>query len=362
MAESDAYFITPDVLNDFDLYKIVNSTQTQIMKVVLGEKCPNDTRLLTNHKLRKETLNNPTQIWGNGNTRDTKLPKGTGTPNIYLNKDHLEMRTSFNVIRAVKNVHNRFFFENSLNDDEILPVVRYLDKIVFKPNGTVDGPPQTEPGTIVNLLVLSVHHFDKENGKKKSKINKKSIGSVSILMGYKEYKDFIDAYLLWEGKTMKDLYKNLKRYSDIIYSYHLWRNNCNPSDFGLSSLPKVFENEDYDYVENWRGLEWFNIPCKEGDMISWMGDIPWKLEKNSTQTPFMGLYLTTLEASKSWYETESCKNIKIGLETGIIGKNSPRQCDYNGDELKIIGTYRSLISGMNETQRLLFGLDKYTVV
>src|SRR5574338_296217 len=359
MVDSEVYFVTPGVLEGFDLDDIVNTTQNQIMEVVLGEKCPKDTRLLTNHKLRKQMLDNPTKLWGNGNTRDTKLPKGTGTPNIYLNDVHLKIRTCENVLNAVKEVHNMFFYESALKEDDILPVVRHLDKIAYKHNGTVDGPPQIEPGTIVSMLILSIHDF---NSSKKTRVNKKSIGSICILLGYKEYKEFIDAYLQWEGVSMKNFYSNLKKYNDIIYSYHLWRHGCNPTDLGLPELPKQFLSDEYESVEEWKGLSWFNIPCKVGSMVSWSGDVPWKLEKNSTDTPFMGLYLTTLEASKDWYETDSRNNIISGLRTGIVGKNSPRQCDYNNDELKNMGTYKSLITDMTDTQRLFFGIDKYTIV
>lgn len=357
MANSEAYFVTSGVLDEFELGSIVQETQNKIMKVVLGQESPNDTRLLTDHTLRKKLLSNPKQIWGNGNTRDAKLPKGTGTPNIYLDKTHLDMRTCDSVVSAIKKVHNKFLYESELTEDLMLPIFRHLDKLVYKPNGTVDGPVQTEPGTIVSMLILSIHNFDKN---KKTKINKKSTGSPSILLGYREYKDFILAYLNWERTDLKTFFSNLKRYNDIVYSYHLWRNDCDPVDFGLPDLPEHFKTKEFDFVTEWKGLHWFNIPCKEGDMISWYGDIPWKMEKNSTPTPFLGLYLTTLEASLDWYDSDSRNNIKTSLETGIVGKNSARQSEYNGDELKVIGTYRNIIPQLSETQRLLLGIDKYT--
>jgi hypothetical protein len=93
-----------------------------------------------------------------------------------------------------------------------------------------------------------------------------------------------------------------------------------------------------------------------------LGDIPWHLEKNSTPTPFSGLYLTTTEACSAWYNSDSRKEIISGLETGIVGKNSARGAESNEDERSLIDKYRSPLAKMTESQRLFYGIDKYTAI
>jgi len=359
MSEKRVFIVSESVLDDKELSNYVKSLETSIMDLVFGKTCQEDLKLLTNHKLRKEKLDNPRCAWGNnGNTRDSKLPKGAGTPNIYLNKTHLNIRSSETIIDTLKNVHNELFYDNGLEKDEVLPIVRKLDRPIYKPNATIDGPALTEMGSVVNILIFSIHDFKGV----KSRVKPQSRGGPSILLGYYEYKDFIDAVLKMEDKTIKDLSNEVERYNQIVYSYHLWRNGEDPVIHGASELPEELMLDEFDYVTSWEGLRWHNIPCKPGDMVSFLGDIPWHLEKNSTATPFSGLYLTTTEACSAWYNSDSRKKIISGLETGIVGENSARGADSNEDERSIISKYLSPIPEMSEIQRLFYGIDKYTAI
>jgi hypothetical protein len=105
----------------------------------------------------------------------------------------------------------------------------------------------------------------------KSRVKPQSRGGPSILLGYYEYKDFIDTVLRMEDKTIKDLCNELERYNQIVYSYHLWRNGEDPAQHGASELPEELLLDEFDYVESWEGLRWHNIQCKSGDMISFFG-------------------------------------------------------------------------------------------
>lgn len=359
MSEKSVYTVSESVLDDEELDTYTKLLETSIMNVVFGKSGQKDLKLLTDHELRKKKLADPRCVWGNnGNTRDSKLPKGAGTPNIYVDRLHLNIRSSESVIETLKDVHNTLFYDNGLEKDEVLPVVRKLDRPIYKPNATIDGPALTEIGSVVSILVFSIHDFKGV----KSRVKPQSRGGPSILLGYYEYKEFIDAVLKMEDKTIKDLANEVQRYNQIVYSYHLWRNGEDPVAHGASELPEELMLDDFDYVTSWEGLRWYNIPCKPGDMVSFLGDIPWHLEKNSTTTPFSGLYLTTTEACSAWYNSDSRRDIINGLETGVVGKNSARGAESNEDERNMMDKYESPIKKMTAEQRLFYGVDKYTAI
>lgn len=359
MSEKKVFIVSEDVLDDKDLPKYVKSLESSVMSVVFGKTGQDDLKLLTDHELRKKKLPDPRCVWGNnGNTRDSKLPKGAGTPNIYLNKEHLEIRSSDKVIDTLRIVHNELFYDNGLEKEEVLPIVRKLDRPIYKPNGTIDGPALVEMGSVVSILIFSIHDFKGV----KSRVKPQSRGGPSILLGYYEYKEFIDTVLKMEDKSIKDLSNEIERYNQIVYSYHLWRSGVDPVAFGASELPDELKLDEFDFVPSWEGLRWHNIQCKPGDMVSFLGDIPWHLEKNSTTTPFSGLYLTTTEACNGWYNSDSRQEIINGLQTGVVGKNSARGAESNEDERNMIGKYVSPINKMTENQRLFYGIDKYTAI
>ena len=284
--------------------------------------------------------------YNNGNSRDSKLPKGTGTPNLYFQREIMELRCSNEVLNVVNGYHQ------SIGESREI-VLTKLDKPVYKPKGTVEASASTEVASVVSMVVLSCDEVER-SGK----------GSIVLLEGYEEMSELVVDLMAMRGEEVKEMGKKVGEYNRLLKRYYEWRNDgCAewprelPSELewcGYTSLPSEYKE-----------MRWIVPNVEVGDVLSWKASVPYKAEKNTSNTAFSGLYITSMMANKEWYGSASAREIKTGLMTGMVGRNSLRGSEYNSDEYKMLTkglsqAFVSPISKMSTEERLLYSLDMYT--
>jgi hypothetical protein len=266
----------------------------------------------------------------------------------------LNVRSSDAVLDVVKRFHTRIGEKTSI-------VATKLDKPIYKPRGSTEASPSTEVASVVSLIVLSCDGKLKQNK-----------GSIALLDGYEKYSELLTDLLAMRKDDIRGLCKNLKEYNRLLRIYYDWRNSGIGSG-GVSgyidwpeALPKDLEWCGYSSLpEEFVEMAWFVPQVSPGDVLSWKASTPYKAEKNNSSIPFSGFYLTTMVASNEWYASTSVKELKNGITTGMVGRNSLRGSEYNVDEYKLLTTnlsqaFSSPVIDMGPTERLLYSIDQYT--